>query len=188
MINIIDNFLPKDIYDSIYKKLASNQFKEIEAGDKKFWVQFSTPEFDEYVIKLINLYEGVRRHNIFSFFRIATSSVDTDWRIHSDAIINGERPERALVLYISPSTMNTMHGTAFWKHKEFGDFMPKDVSAEDYDRVLLNESNDIDKWDLQSVIGYKINRALCYPSNYFHSKYPNTAWAEGRMVYVMFYK
>jgi hypothetical protein len=188
MINVIDNFLEKDIYEPLYKKLSSNQFKEIPAGDKSFWVQFSTPEFDALVLNKISTLEGVKRKNIFSFFRVATDKVDTDWRIHSDAIINGERPERALVLYLSPSHMTGLHGTAFWEHKELGESLPEDVSFEDYDKVLLGDSNNIDKWDLRSVIGYRINRAVMYPCNYFHSKYPNEGWAEGRMVYVMFYK
>lgn len=188
MINVVDNFLDTDIYEPLYKKLSSNQFKEIPAGDKSFWVQFSSPEFDGLVLNKISTIEGVKRKNIFSFFRVATDKVDTDWRIHSDAIINGERPERALVLYLSPSFMNGLHGTAFWKHKELGDCLPQDVSFSEYDNVLLNDSNNVDKWDLQSVIGYKVNRAVMYPCNYFHSKYPNQGWSEGRMVYVMFYK
>ena len=32
------------------------------------------------------------------------------------------------------------------------------------------------------------NRLISYPSSYFHSKYPNVSWKEGRKVYVMFYK
>jgi hypothetical protein len=188
MINIIDNFLDKDVYESTYNKLNSNDFNEIKAGDKSFWVQFSYPNFDEMVLDKISKSEGIKRNNIFSFFRVATDKVDTDWRIHSDAIINGERPERALVLYISPSSMKGLHGTAFWKHKELGDCLPEDVSFDKYDDVLLNESNNIEKWDLHSIIGYKVNRALMYPCNYFHSKYPNLGWEEGRMVYVMFYK
>lgn len=188
MISVIDDFLNKDIYKLVYEKLSSNEFKEVPAGDKSFWVQFSDPEFDNIVINTISVNENRDRRNIFSFFRVATDKVDTDWRIHSDAIINGERPERALVLYLSPSSMEGLHGTAFWKHKEFGDCLEKDVSFEKYDEVLLNDSNTLEKWDLQSVIGYKINRAVTYPCNYFHSKYPNVGWSEGRMVYVMFYK
>lgn len=188
MINVIDNFLDGNTYKATYNKLSSNEFKEVDVGDKSFWVQYSTTEFDGLVLDKISKTEGVKRKNIFSFFRVATDKVDTDWSIHSDAIINGERPERALVLYLSPSTMKGLHGTAFWKHKELGDSLPEDVSFDDYDNVLLNESNNIDKWDLHSVIGYKVNRAVCYPCNYFHSKYPNVGWEKGRMVYVMFYK
>jgi hypothetical protein len=97
------------------------------------------------------------------------------------------RPERALVLYISESTKEGLHGTAFWKHKEVGYEMPIDTSNEESDRFLLEEANNLDNWELSSVVGYRPNRAVMYPSNYFHSKYPNTGWKEGRMVYVMFY-
>ena len=188
MINIVDNFLNEDLYKETYDKLMDNEFVEIKAGDKSFWVQESNPEFDNIIINSISVIENRDRQNIFSFFRVATDKVDTDWRIHSDAIINGVRPDRALVLYLSPSNMTGLHGTAFWKHKELGDYLPEDVSFEDFDNVLLNDSNIIEKWDLQSVIGYKINRAVMYPCNYFHSKYPNKGWADGRIVYVMFYK
>ena len=43
-------------------------------------------------------------------------------------------------------------------------------------------------WTLNSVIGYEQNRAISYPANYFHSKYPNKSWKSGREVFVMFYK
>ena len=42
------------------------------------------------------------------------------------------------------------------------------------------------KWNLKSVIGYKPNRLISYPCNYFHSKYPNEF--KNRIVFVMFYK
>ena len=45
-----------------------------------------------------------------------------------------------------------------------------------------------EKWRLVSVAGYEQNRLISYPSNYFHSKYPNQSWKEGRNVYVIFYK
>lgn len=188
MINIVDDFLDKDIYEAIYEKLISNDFNEIKAGDKSFWVQLSDPEFDEMIINKISEIENIKRRNVFSFFRVATDKIDTDWRIHSDSIINGERPDRAMVLYLSPSSMKGLHGTALWNHKELGDHMAEDISFEKYDGVLLSDSNNLEKWDLQSVIGYKVNRGVSYPCNYFHSKYPNEGWEEGRMVYVIFYK
>ena len=60
--------------------------------------------------------------------------------------------------------------------------------GEEYDRLIKEDFNDISKWNLKSVIGYKQNRLISYPCNYFHSKYPNKSWKEGRVVLVMFYK
>lgn len=189
MINIIDDFLDKQTYKDTYERLSSNEFKEVVAGDKSFWVQYDTPEFAEMIIKKISSVEGVERTNVYSFFRVATNKVDTDWRIHSDAIINGDRPKRALVLYLSPPEGELgLHGTAFWEHKELGYSLPEDISFDKYDDILLNESNNIQKWNLSSVVGYKVNRGVCYPCNFFHSKYPNVGWSKGRIVYVMFYK
>ena len=54
--------------------------------------------------------------------------------------------------------------------------------------MLTEDSNDKSKWKLKSIVGYKPNRLLSYPCNYFHSKYPNVSWKEGRNVFVMFYK
>jgi hypothetical protein len=188
MINIVDNFLESEIYHNVYRSLKNNEFSHVEIGDKDFWIQYSNSEFDDLVIKKISDIEGVDRECIVGFFRVATDNLDTDWRIHSDSKVGDTRPNRALVLYISPSTMNGLHGTAFWKHKKHGYQMPLSISDEETDDILLNQSNVIDNWELHSVVGYKENRAVMYPSNYFHSKYPNVGWKEGRMVYVMFYK
>ena len=188
MINIVDNFLYPSLYESVYGSLKNNEFQAVEVGDKKFWVQYSNKDFDDYIVERLSAIDGVKRESLLAFFRVATEEVDTDWRIHADSKVGDIRPERALVLYISESTKKGLHGTAFWKHKEMGYEMPLDVSNEESDRFLLEEANKIDNWELHSVIGYKPNRALMYPSNYFHSKYPNEGWKEGRMVYVMFYR
>jgi hypothetical protein len=188
MINIIDDFLDENIYESVYQKLSDNEFIEIEVGDKHFWVQYSNKDFDNFIVEKLTAIDGVQRECLLGFFRVATEEFDTDWRIHADSKVGDIRPERALVLYISPSTKEGLHGTAFWKHKKVGYKMPDDVTNEESDRFLLEEANNLDNWELSSVVGYRPNRALMYPSVYFHSKYPNTGWKEGRMVYVMFYR
>lgn len=188
MINIVDDFLNRDLYDTVYQRLSDNEFVRVEVGDKSFWVQYTYEGFDKIILEKLSAIDGVQRECLLGFFRVATEEFDTDWRIHSDSKVGDIRPERALVLYISPSTKEGLHGTAFWKHKEIGYEMPLDVSNEEADRFLSEEANNLDNWDLHSVVGYRPNRALMYPSNYFHSKYPNTGWKEGRMVYVMFYR
>jgi hypothetical protein len=188
MINIVDNFLEEEIYESVYQHLSDNEFVRVEVGDKPFWVQYTNEEFDNLVLDKLSQIDGIKRECLLGFFRVATEELDTDWRIHADSKVGDIRPERALVLYISESTKEGLHGTAFWKHNEIGYEMPLNTSDEEANRFLSEEANDLDNWELHSVIGYKPNRALMYPSNYFHSKYPNTGWKEGRMVYVMFYR
>ena len=55
------------------------------------------------------------------------------------------------------------------------------------DTIIKEDSNNKTKWKLSSVIGYKDNRLLSYPCEYFHSKYPNE-YKNQRIVIVMFYK
>lgn len=74
----------------------------------------------------------------------------------------------------------------FWKHKIYGDKFPKSTN-EEFDKVLLEDSNNLDLWNLHSVIGHKQNRLVSYPCDYFHSKYPNE-FKISRKVFVIFYK
>ena len=57
----------------------------------------------------------------------------------------------------------------------------------EFNRLIKEESNDLDRWELSSVVGHKKNRLLSYPCDYFHSKYPKE-FEESRVVFVMFYK
>lgn len=188
MIYVYDDFLSEDVLESAKEYVSNNEFKEVLAGDKSFYCISTDVDFDSYVISKLEQIEGKKIHNVFSFFRKSTDKIDTDWRIHADTIIMGERPTRALVLYLSKFDSSRIYGTAFWRHETMGDSMPKDITDEEFDKILLSDSNDINKWDLQSVIGHKINRLLSYPCNYFHSKFPNESWKDGRIIFVMFYR
>jgi hypothetical protein len=178
----MDNFLEESVYNSI----TLNEFSPVDVGDKTFWVQDSGVDFDTYVINKISVIEGCKRESVLAFFRLSTDTIDDDWRIHSDNSIGGIKPDRALVLYLSSSPLSELHGTAFWKHKKHGYEM--NASDKEYDRMLIEDANDLSVWELHSVVGYRPNRALMYPSNYFHSKFPNKGWESGRVIYVMFYR
>ena len=187
MIYVQDDFLSDIILSKIEEYLTD--FKEVDTGHKKFWVMNAEQPFVDYMVQRISLLEGKDIENILSFFRIATDELDTDWRIHCDSIINEVLPDRALVLYMSDSELDDINGTAFWKHIKYGDSLPIEaLSIEEHNNLILNEAEDLSKWTLSSIIGCKKNRLLSYPCNYFHSKYPNKAWKNGRKVFVMFYK
>ena len=187
MVYVIDNFLRNNILKTLNKHLVN--FKEVTVGEKKFWIMDSTQDFTSYMCDKISKIEGREIKNILSFFRISNKEVDTDWRIHCDSIINGELPTRALVLYLSKEGNADLNGTALWEHKSYGIKMPYDLlTTKEFDNLLLTDSNNLEKWKLNTVIGYKQNRLLSYPSNYFHSKYPNVSWEKGRKIFVMFYK
>ena len=188
MIYFVDDFLEHDLFEGITNNLNNDEYREYKTPGKSFWVQESSEEFNNYVLQKLEKIEGNKLENILGFFRISNDVVDTNWRIHSDLIIMGEQPDRALVLYISPRKLNELHGTALWEHKNYGKSLPKETTNEEYDRMILKEAENLDMWRLNSVIGYDKNRAVSYPAHYFHSKYPNKSWEEGRQIFVMFYK
>tara|TARA_R110002012_G_scaffold236152_1_gene409875 strand:+ start:2928 stop:3503 length:576 start_codon:yes stop_codon:yes gene_type:complete len=188
MIYTVDDFISKDLFNSLTSYLNEGDFITEKVGEKKFHIKLSLKSFDDYVLHKLSLLEGRQLENILSFFRVSTDELDNTWRIHSDLNINGQRPDRAIVLYMSPRELEELHGTAFWEHQIYGKELPKDTTDETYDKMIKVDSEDLDKWRLVSVSGYEQNRLISYPASYFHSKYPNKSWPEGRQIYVMFYK
>ena len=188
MVYFIDDFLPSYILDETIKDLSSQDYEEYKTPGKSFYVQEASHSFLNHVCGSLSAFEGNIVSPILGFFRVSNDVLDTNWRIHSDLKIQGEKPDRALVLYISPRKRDDLHGTALWEHKTYGKSLPDNTSDKEFDRLVTKESENLDMWTLDSVIGYKQNRAISYPANYFHSKYPNKSWKSGREVFVMFYK
>jgi len=188
MIYIKDDFLDKDFFDVVNDHVNSNEFLETDVGNAFFYTQESNDDFNEYMLSKLEKIEQRKLTNVLAFFRVATDKLDTSWRIHSDLNVNGERPDRAIVLYLSPKERTDLHGTAFWEHNMYGKDLPLGITDDQYDSTINIDANDLDKWSLKSVVGYEPNRLLSYPANHFHSKFPNKGWEEGRKVFVMFYK
>jgi len=188
MIYFIDDFLPSYILDETIKDLSAQEYQELKAGNESFHYLMAKPNFIKYTIDSLEKLEGNKITSILNWFRLSNDKIQDNWKIHSDGIIQGQKPDRALVLYISPKKKKDLHGTAFWKHKKHGKSLPYDTTDKEFDRMILKDSEDLSVWTLNTVIGYEQNRAVSYPANYFHSKYPNKSWKEGREVFVMFYK
>ena len=188
MIYSIDEFIDKDLFNIATDYLKKGEFLKNTVGEKDFYVQESPKSFDEYVLSKLAVTEGKELENILSFFRVSTDKLDDNWRIHSDLNIKGERPDRAAVIYMSPREKEELHGTAFWEHEVYGKDLPSHITNDQYDELIRIDSENLDMWRLVSVSGYEQNRLISYPANYFHSKYPNKSWKEGREVYVIFYK
>ena len=183
MIYIKDNFLPHNLY----KELISycDEFEEVKYPTKSFWVKELPSELISYIERSLEKLEGKEIRSILCFAREAKQGQDNSWRIHNDTIIKGEQPDRAIVLFVKANE-DKLNGTAFWEHENYGHtYIESD--AEEFNRMLAKDANDKSKWKLNSIVGYKDNRLLSYPCNYFHSKYPNE-YKDQRIVVVMFYK
>jgi len=185
MIYIKDDFLNQELFDLL--KESVHEFKKVDTPGKSFWVHLAEEHLIKYVSIKLGEIENCKIENVLAFFREAKQGQDNDWRIHNDTIINDQQPDRAVVLYMSPTNTKLLNGTAFWKHKKYGDTYPKDKETKEFNRMLKEDSNDIDKWELKTIIGHKENRLISYPCEYFHSKYPNE-FQSSRIVFVMFYK
>ena len=183
MIYIKDNFLP----DKLYKELVNycDSFKEVKTPGRSFWIKELPLEFTNYIKTSLEKIEGKNIKNILCFAREAKQDQDNSWRIHNDTIINNEKPDRAIVLFVKANE-NKLNGTAFWEHENYGHTY-LESNAEEFNRMLKEDADDKTKWKLNTIIGYKDNRLLSYPCNYFHSKYPNK-YNDQRIVVVMFYK
>lgn len=184
MIYIKDDFLNPELIDLLNND--TSEFVEVKKPGKSFWIKIPSKDFLDLVISKVEQLENNSIECILGFFREAKLNQDDDWRIHNDSIIEGQQPDRALVLFISDNNTEELNGTAFWEHKIHGDKFTY-IETSEYNRLLNDDANNADLWNLKTVIGHKKNRALSYPCNYFHSKYPNK-FVNSRKVFVMFYK
>jgi hypothetical protein len=94
----------------------------------------------------------------------------------------------ASVLYINDSTGVTPNGTAFWEHHKHGYEAPKDVSPEEFDRLILEDSNQNENFTMTDKIMARPNRLLVYNAQFFHSKWPFQINQGERIVCATFYK
>lgn len=177
---ITDNFLPKKIFTKLQKH-CKGKFSIVKAGDKKF----SILPLPNFVLPFLEI-KGYTR--IFSFIRSAYKDFDTDYRIHADNIIHGEKVNVASVLYINNSENVTKNGTAFFEHYLHGLELSDCTSNQEFDRLLLEDSNDLSKWKIKDYVESKPNRLLQYNANKFHSKLPKEIEIGTRIVLASFYK
>ena len=191
MIYIIDDFLDKELFESL-KNGADNfvkfPVKNVLGSTHTFWIKPASESFINLMENKLSKIENGKVVNILSFFREANKDKDDDWSIHNDAAIDEQIPDRAIVFYIKCPKEKELNGTALWEHVKHGDvYKDKNVKNKEEYNNLTKDRNNLDKWVLKSVIGGKPNRLLSYPANYFHSKYPKE-FNKQRVIFVMFYK
>jgi len=180
-MQVTDSFLPENVFQYLREYSKPENFQIVKAGDKEYSV-IETPEI------ILDYLEIPGYEMIMTFIRSAYQGFDNDLRIHADNIIQGKKTALASVLYISTSAETSTNGTAFWKHHNYGLNLPEDVTNEEFDRLLTEDSNDPHKWELQEIVWADANRQVVYDSNSFHSKWPQEITVGTRMVLVCFYE
>lgn len=178
---VINDFLHRHTFESLQDYCGYQKFWRVPVGDK----EFSALPTPEYIIPFL---EQPGHSIILTFIRKAHADFDTDYRIHADGIIAGQKADIASVLYINDPDGVTENGTAFWEHKVHGQRLPENFTEEEFDRLLTEEANDLENWKKLSVVQAVPNRLLVYDANLFHSKHPNHIKEGRRVVLVTFFK
>lgn len=179
-MTVTDNFLPDAAFRDLQNFCKENEFQIVRRGDKEFSVLL-VPDY-------INEFLHFPDHELhLAFIRSAYEGFDNDLRIHADNIIEGKKTAFASVLYISTGAETSTNGTAFWKHHIHGLRLNDDVTNEEFDRLIIEDSNDLKKWDLVNIAWAVPNRRVLYDSNLFHSKWPQEITVGTRIVLVCFY-
>lgn len=180
MIVIKNNFLPDKVFKDLQDYVYSNRFSLTKVGEKTFYI-LPTPDF-------IIPYLQIKGYDaLFSFIRKANNEINTEMNVHADNIINGKPTHLASVLYINESDSVSPNGTAFWEHEKYGLELPENTPNEEFDRLLLEDSNNIHKWRQHIFVPAIPNRLLTYQANLFHSKFPAKIQKGERIVLVVFF-
>lgn len=181
MILVQDNCFETETFKSIQDYCNNNEFQKVETEGKDFFV-LETPR------ELIPLLQFVGYELILTFIRVSDKDRDVKLNIHCDGYIQNSKTALASVLYISDDNEVSETGTSFFEHKSLGIKAPSDLSEQEFNRLLIEDSGDISKWKEKDHISARPNRMLTYDSNMFHAKMPHKTTIGKRIILVAFFK
>ena len=188
---ILDDFLPDPV--TIREAALKLPFADVKGPDGEVYKRVSTvvsSMFSDTLSKRL----GVPITPGYSLFRLNYAGENPNNAIHSDAGYD----KIAVVLYLNRPE-DCRGGTAFWRHKKTGwDFLPTEKQVrsrgQNPTRVLkaITESwNNPEAWEQTHLAKMKFNRAICYPTTEFHSRFPFEAFGttpeNGRFIFCSFF-
>lgn len=188
---IVDDFLSDPV--SFRAEAIACPFYQIDGPDGGHYHNISmrpTHEFQGQVEKAI----GRPIRPSYAFLRYATKGTKLNHLIHAD---NG-LAEFGCVLYLNTPDQ-CAGGTAFYRHKTLG--WDRVMLADECRRLgkspkraweILEKSwNDAGQWEQTGGCPMKFNRAVIFPTRFFHSRLPldgfGTDMNDARLVYVLFF-
>jgi len=180
MIFVQDQYFTTETFKALQDYCNNNEFQKVETEGKDFFV-LETPK------ELIPLLQFSGHELVLSFIRMADKNHNTTPSIHADNLINGHKTALASVLYINNEEDVSKNGTAFYSHNYYKRELPENISNEEFDKLLKEDSNDPLKWQIKDIITSVPNRMLTYSSNQFHAKFPSKIERGTRIVLVCFY-
>lgn len=182
MHKVIDNVLPEDIFQVFKRKCRNAVYKDIPAGmGDTLRLAKPDPLIVDFILKEISKSLCMKLRVIISFARLNHNNVNNTFRVHSDTLIEGEKPDIAAVFYFD-TVVNT--GTALFKHPEYG------LINGNPSQSLIFKDNEL--WEPYLKYESKANSAFIYNADLYHGRYPweayGTSQKDGRIVLVMFLK
>lgn len=190
---IVDNFLPDP--DAYRAKALQQEFYCIKGPDGGVYKNISmrpTTEHKELIEKAI----GKPIDQFYTFLRHAKYGTPLNHLIHADSDLAGY----ACVLYLNPDDqIPPGSGTAFYEHKKLK--LQHVMNADEIRAVgkspkrvwetLEGDWGNVDAWRETGRVDMKFNRAVIFPTTWFHSRLPLDAFGntleDCRLIFVSFF-
>lgn len=197
-IIIVDDFFPQHQVSDLHNKLMGATFQDERGLDAVYpnICKDHQPDNAAQLLAAAHRRETPVSINL-SCFRLGLSGERDDTFCHADGIYGAKW---AAVVYLTKNVR--MGGTTFWMHTPTGlDGMPDDslidlagFNTPLWHRYMTEETKSPGTWQLAGFAGFKFNRLVTYPTNVFHSRFPNDIAAPfgstpetGRLIWVAFY-
>jgi len=165
------------------------EFKTEIHGDYGFHIARVSDLFNTPIFNSVEKAVGDKIDVKYSFLRLSTTKLDSGVRIHSDDMMGAKY---AWVFYFTdPPEAEGEYGTAFFSHRTHGKQFSCGSDPLEANRLIIEDSWDLSKWEMHKVCNMKKNRLLIYSTSLFHCRYPFRGWGSdktnGRVVSVGFF-
>lgn len=175
---IIDDFLPN--FSSVQRQGIHADYTDWAAPDGQVYKRIcitDIPGLQEAIEEKVGPVEMLGMG-----FRLNYEGEPPNQAIHTDLGWG----THALVLYLRDGPS----GTAFWKHNKTNTESINVGQVELLEQIKA-DWEDESKWRMDEFVGMRANRALIYPSELYHSRYPFKAFGNtpetGRLIVVAFF-
>lgn len=176
-IKFVDNVLTAAELSEVQQRAAEAPYQTVAYGGALFPGMAITPigPLDRIARDVF----GVHSNPGVSYFRKGNSADAHESFIHYDIGLG----TYSLILYLSDSAHD---GTAFWRHRATNRFdatAPGLGMQEQWHAHQLDENH----WQRLDLVTMKVNRAICFPTSRFHSRWPFQPTIADRLIQVGFF-
>lgn len=188
-----DNFLPDP--DSYRAKALQQEFYCIKGPDGGVYKNISMRPTTEHK-ELIEAAIGKPIDQFYTFLRYAKYGTPLNHLIHADSDLAGY----ACVLYLNPNDqIPEGSGTAFYQHKKLkmeqvptvDEVKALGKSPKRVWDILEASWGDADAWKETGRVDMRYNRAVIFPTTWFHSRLPLDSFGntleDCRLIFVSFF-